>query len=165
MEEEHEGLQKLEIIEQVNGPTSWVNPTVAVPKKDNKIRLCLDMRRGNETIIRERQIKPKVEDILTELHGAKYFSKLDLREGYHQLELHPNSRYITTFATHKGFFRYKRLMYGVSSVFECFQRQIESVIAGCPGAIAGAQVERISATISLYEVPQKRNTIVVSTRS
>ena len=124
----------MDIIEQVNGPTSWVNPIVAVPKKDNKIRLCLDMRRANEAIIRERHIIPKVEDILTELHGAKYFSKLDLREGYHQLELHPDCRDITTFATHKGLFRYKRLIYGVSSAFESFQRQIEIVIAGCPGA-------------------------------
>ena len=124
----------MDIIEQVNGPTSWVNPIVAVPKKDNKIRLCLDMRRANEAIIRERHIIPKVEDILTELHGAKYFSKLDLREGYHQLELHPDCRDITTLATHKGLFRYKRLIYGVSSAFESFQRQIENVIAGCPGA-------------------------------
>ena len=134
VEEELEHLQKLDIIEQVNGRTSWVNPLVAVPKKDNKIHLCLDMRRANEAIIRERHIIPKVEDILTELHGAKYFSKLDLREGHHQLELHPNRRDITTFATHKGLFRYKRLIYGVSSEFESFQRQIEIVIAGCPGA-------------------------------
>ena len=134
MEEELERLQKLDIIEQVNGPTSWINPIVAVPKKDNKTRLCLDMRRANEAIIRERHIIPKVEDILTELHGAKYFSKLDLREGYHQLELHPDCRDITTFATHKGLFRYKRLIYGVSSAFESFQRQIEIVIAGRPGA-------------------------------
>jgi len=86
----------------VNGPTSLVNPIVAVPKKDNNICLCLDVRRGNEAIVCERHIIPKVEDILTELHGAKYFSKLDLREGHHQLELHPNRRDITTFATHKG---------------------------------------------------------------
>ena len=102
MEEELERLQRLDIIEQVNGPNSWVNPIVAVPKKDDKIRLCLDMRRANEAIIRERHVIPKVEDILIELHSAKCFSKVDLREGYHQLELHPNSRDITTFATHKG---------------------------------------------------------------
>jgi len=84
------------------------------------------------------------------LHGAKYFSKLDFREGYHQLDLHPNSRDITTFATHKGLFRYKRMIYGVSSAFESFQRQIAIVIAGC-------QVQRISATISLYGVPEEEH--------
>ena len=56
VEEELERLQKLDIIEQVSSPTSWVNLIVAVRKKDNKIRLCLDMRRTNEAIIRERHM-------------------------------------------------------------------------------------------------------------
>ena len=133
VEVELERLQRLDIIEPVTGPTSWVNPIVPVPKSNDRIRLCLDMRRANEAIIRERHIIPKVEHIVSELHGAKFFSKFDLREGYHQIELHPDSRDITTFATHKGLYRYKRLIYGVSSAFESFQKQVESVIAGCEG--------------------------------
>ena len=57
-----------------------------------------------------------------------------MREGYHQIKLHEDSRDITTFATHEGLFRYKRLTYGVSSAFESFQKQIEIVISGCPGS-------------------------------
>ena len=91
------------------------------------------MRQANKAIIRERHI-PKIEDILSELHGAKVFSKIDLREGYHQLMLHEDSRHITAFATHKGVHRYKRLIYGVSSAFESFQKKIEQVISGCEGA-------------------------------
>lgn len=90
------------------------------------------MRKANSAIIRERHVIPKLEDILTELNGAKFFTKLDLTEGYHQIELHKDSRHITTFATHQGLYRYKRLIYGISCAFESFQKQIEMSISNCP---------------------------------
>ena len=71
--------------------------------------------------------------LLQDLHGAKYFTKIDLREGYHQIMLHPESRPITAFATHKGLYQYKRLIYGVDSTFECFQKQVEQALVKCPG--------------------------------
>ena len=86
------------------------------PKK-GAIRLCLDMRKANEAVLRERHVIPRL-DILPELNKATVFSKIDLKEGYHQIELHDNCRDITTFATHKGIYRYKRLIYGISSAFE-----------------------------------------------
>ena len=126
-------LLDLDIIERVNGPTSWINPVVVVPKTNDRIRLCLDMRRANEAIIRERHVIPTMSDILPELHEAKYFCKLDLREGYHQLCLSKESRPITCFATHQGLFQYKRLIYGVNTAFEIFQKQIELVLSGIDG--------------------------------
>ena len=86
----------------MNGPTSWLNPFVPVPKLDRYIRLCLGMHQANKAIARERHIIPKIKDILPELHGACVFSKIDLRERYHQIMLYENSRDITSFATHKG---------------------------------------------------------------
>ena len=91
------------------------------------------MRRANDAIKRERHMIPKLEEILPELNGAKLFSKLDLTEAYHQLELDEKSRDITTFGCHKGLFRSKRLVYGVNSAFESFQKQVESVIAHIEG--------------------------------
>ena len=130
---ELERLLRNDCIEKVKGPSTWTNPIVVVPKPNGTIRLCLDMRRANEVIVRERHQIPKVEEILPELHNAKYFSKIDLKEGYHQLELAEESRHITTFLTHEGCFQSKRLVYGVSSAFEQFQNVIEQRIAGCPG--------------------------------
>ena len=127
-------LLKSDIIEKVDGPTTWLNPIVAVPKSSGKTGLCLDMRHANKVINCEHHIIPKTEDILTELHGTKYFSKIDLTEGYHQIKLDQNSRHITTFATHQGLYRYKRLIYGISSTFESFKKQIEITISGCPSA-------------------------------
>ena len=91
VEQELERLQSLDIIEPVSGPTSWLNPFIPVPKSDGNIRLCLDMRQANQAIKRERHVIPKMEDIIQDLHGAKVFSKIDLREGYHQIKLHENS--------------------------------------------------------------------------
>ena len=127
-------LEKLDIIEKVNGPTTWINPVVPVIKSSGEVRLCLDMRRANEAIIRERHVIPKLDELVTELHGAKYFSKIDLREAYHQILLDESSRDITTFACHEGLYRYKRLVYGCKTAFEIFQRIVEISITGCEGA-------------------------------
>ena len=87
-------LLKLDIIEKIDGPTTWLNPIVAVPKSSGKIRICLDMRQANKAIIRECNVIPKIEDVLTELHDAKYFSNFDLTEGYHEIKLHQSIRHI-----------------------------------------------------------------------
>ena len=97
---ELERLTKNDCIEKVKGPSTCINPIVVVPKPNGTLRLCLEMRRANEAIVRERHQIPKVEEILPELHNAKYFSKIDLKEGYHQIELAEESRHITTFLTH-----------------------------------------------------------------
>lgn len=76
------------------------------------------MRRANEAILRGRHPIPTVDEILQSLNGSKVFSKLDLRWGYHQLELTPDSREITTFVTHCGLFRYKRLLFRVVHVYK-----------------------------------------------
>ena len=61
---------------------------------------------------------PTIEDLVAELNGATVFSKLDLLPGYHQLELEPESRNITTFSTHIGLRRYKRLVFGINAASE-----------------------------------------------
>ena len=66
-------------------PTSYVSPIVAIPKKDGSVQICVDMRIPNKAIQRERQPSPTVDDLIYSLNGAKMFSKLDLRSGYHQL--------------------------------------------------------------------------------
>ena len=95
-------LQDLDIIEDVEGPTPWVSPLVAVPKSNGDVRVSVDMRRTNEAVIRERHPIPTLEETLGALNGAAVFSKLDVRCGCHQIELHPESKVVTTFPTHKG---------------------------------------------------------------
>ena len=107
-------LEKLDIIEKTIGPTHWVSPVIVVPKSDGDIRLCVDMRRANLAVRREKHPIPTIEELLQEMNQSKIFSKLDVKWAYHKIELNPESRDITTFATHEGLFRYKKLMFGVS---------------------------------------------------
>ena len=134
VEEQLEQLESAGIIEPVEGPTPWVSPIVIVPKGKDKIRVCVDMRMPNTAVMRERHPTPTMDEIIHDLTGATVFSKLDLHQAYHQVELDPESRYLTTFVTHKGLRRYTRLMFGLSSASEIFQEIIQQILAGIPGA-------------------------------
>ncbi|XP_044760910.1 uncharacterized protein K02A2.6-like [Coccinella septempunctata] len=129
-----EALQN-DIIEHVTGPSEWISPIVVIFKPGGDIRLCVDMRRANQAILRENYPLPTFESFMTKLKNAKLFSKLDLVSAYHQLELHEESRAITTFITHKGMFRYKRLMFGVNSAPEIFQRTLEGILSPCENCL------------------------------
>lgn len=124
-----------DIIEKVTEPSPWISPIVVIFKSNDEIRICVDMRRANEAILRENYPLPTFESFMTKLRNAKYFSRLDLASAYHQLELDIESRPITTFITHKGMFRYKRLMFGVNSAPEIFQRVFEEMLASCKNCL------------------------------
>ncbi len=144
-------LQRLDIIEPVTGPTPWVSPLVVVPKPNGEVRICVDMRRVNTAVIRERYPIPTIEETLQNLTGACVFSKLDLRWGYHQIELDEQSRQYTTFATHTGLYRYKRLMFGVSAAPEIYQHVVQQSLQGCPG------VQNISDDIIVFGKTQQEH--------
>ena len=69
------------------------------PRKPEEIIICVDMRQVNPAVKRKRHITPTINDIKLDLNGSRIFSKLDLNAGYHQVELGPESRNITTFTT------------------------------------------------------------------
>ena len=121
-------LQELDVIEKVNGPTTWINPFVPVEKPNGDIRICLDMRQANHAIIREKHPVPKVEETLQEISEANVFSKLDLNMAFHQIELHPDSRDITTCAAPDGLYRYMRLFFGVNMATEKSQQLIGQIL-------------------------------------
>lgn len=133
LDKELDRLLEQTIIEPVNSPPTWVNPIIIVPKpKSDSIRLCVDMRIANTAIIRQPYQIPTIDELIHEFNGCTIFTKLDMNKGYHQLGLAPDSRDITTFATHRGLFRYTRLLYGASAAAELYQKCIEQVLAGIP---------------------------------
>ena len=69
-----EELIAMDIVERVDGPTSWVSPVVVAPKASGDIRLCVDMRKANQAIIRERIPIPTVNEVLENLNGGRVFS-------------------------------------------------------------------------------------------
>ena len=122
---------------------------VCTPKKDGSIRLCVNMREANQEIERERHVMPTLSDFKADVNGSRFFSKIDLRQAYHQLELAPESRFITTFTTHEGLFQFKRLNYGTSSAAECFQNVLQQNLADMPG------VKNIADDIIIYGKTRK----------
>ena len=119
-------------------------PIVAVLKKDGSVRICVDMRLANLAIQRVRHLIPTVDDVSLDLNGAQYFSKLDLTQAYHQLELDSESRYITTFSTHLGLYRYTRLNYGTNAAAEVFQNTLQQHLQAIDG------VENIADDILIF---------------
>jgi len=91
------------------------------------------MRKPNQAIQRIRHLIPTVDDVNLKLTGADVFLKLDMPQAYHQLKLHKGSRYITTFSTHVGLFRYKRLNHGTNAAAEIFQNALRTALKGIPG--------------------------------
>lgn len=74
------------VIEPVNEPAKWISPVVVVPKKDEgDVRICVDMRRANEAVERENHPLPTFEDFLPHLAKAKVFSRLDVKNAFHQV--------------------------------------------------------------------------------
>ena len=122
-----------DIIEPATGPTPWVSPIVVFPKphKPDKIPLCVDMRLPNQAIQREHHPQPVIDDLITDLNGTQCFSKLDLTSAYHQLELALS--FITTFTSHKGLYRHKRLYFGTNSACEIFQNALDNVLNSIEG--------------------------------
>ena len=128
-----ENLEKQEIVTPVTKPTPWISSMVTVPKKNGKLRICLDPRDLNRAIQREHYPLPTIEDIATRLHGAKVFTKLDVRNGFWHVALDEESSYLTTFHTPFGRFRWRRLPFGVSSAPEVFQRKMHELVEGLSG--------------------------------
>ncbi len=103
-----------DVIESVDGPTPWVSPIVPIVKNNGEIRVCTDAKLVNTAIMGEIHHTPTIEELATELNGAKLISKLDLRSAYNQLELDPECKDITVFSTYVGLYRYKRLNFGIT---------------------------------------------------
>ncbi|XP_043190571.1 uncharacterized protein K02A2.6-like [Amphibalanus amphitrite] len=91
------------------------------------------MRRVNKAVITDGYPLPRIEDVLDRLSGSQVFSRLDLKDAYHQLELHPDSRDLTTFVSHLGLFRFTRVNFGLASAGPCFQKVMASMLEGIPG--------------------------------
>ena len=121
------------IIEEVTEPTEWCAPIVPVPKKNGQVRICVDLKKLNEAVKRERYVLPSLDDIAPSLHGSEVFSKLDAASGFWQIPLHPESSKLTTFITPFGRFCFRRLPFGISSAPEIFQRLMTDLLQGKPG--------------------------------
>lgn len=135
VEEELSRMEAMGIISKVDEPTPWCAGMVVVPKKDGKVRICVDLKPLNESVLREVHPLPKVDETLAQLTGAKVFSKLDANSGFWQIPLAQPSRLLTTFITPSGRYCFNKLPFGISSAPEHFQKRMSAILKELDGVV------------------------------
>uniref|UniRef100_A0A8R1I4V9 RNA-directed DNA polymerase n=1 Tax=Caenorhabditis japonica TaxID=281687 RepID=A0A8R1I4V9_CAEJA len=122
------GLLLSERITESNTP--WISPIVLVPKKNGSLRVCLDFRKLNEVTVPDNFPLPRIDSIVEKVGGSKYFSSLDMANGYLQLRLDEESSYKCGFTTEDKVYAYTHLPFGLKSAASYFQRALRTVLAG-----------------------------------
>ena len=135
VDKELKRMESMGVISKVDEPTPWCAGMVVVRKKNGNVRICVDLKPLNESVLREVHPLPKVDETLAQLSGARVFSKLDANSGFWQIPLEKSSRLLTTFITPFGRYYFNKLPFGISSAPEHFQKRMSAILSGLEGQV------------------------------
>ena len=102
--------------------TEWVSPIVVVPKKNGKLRVCINLKKVNAATIRDNYPLPITKHLLERVGEKEAYSFLDGFSGYNQVSIHPNDQHKTAFATEFGIYAYRVMPFGLTNAPATFQR-------------------------------------------
>jgi hypothetical protein len=116
------------LIEPSNSP--WASPVLLVPKKNGKLRFCIDYRALNKLTRKDRNPLTRIDDILDSVQSAKIYSTLDLYAGYHQLLVDERDREKTAFIVPEGLYQFRRMPFGLCNAPAVFSRAMNTCMDG-----------------------------------
>ncbi|KAL0879382.1 hypothetical protein ABMA27_003143 [Loxostege sticticalis] len=135
VEKEIDRLVTLGVLKPVEY-SEYASPVVPVLKRNGSVRLCADYSVSlNKQLLVEKYPLPTVNELFSKLHGARVFSKIDLSMAYNQCVLDDESQALTCINTHRGLYKYTRLVFGLASAPAIFQRVMENVLSGLEGVL------------------------------
>lgn len=143
--------EKLEDGVIVPSTSSTVSPVILVPRGTGEMRVCIDFRKLNEITETDNLTLPLLEDIISTISGSKVYSKLDLKDAFHQVSIDPASHKYTAFKCKFGVFEYTTMSFGLKNVPLVFQRMIDNTLGSLVGSCCIAYLDNIIVFSPLVE--------------